>query len=181
MPATPPIHPETLAAKQTENTVTNHPGSGAPFMIKYDKLVIAVGAYSQSERLPPIVTLITDVGLTLASMHLSVQRPWGEGACALLKGCQGRTVYKDACPGMYIITTIFSRKTRFDAYHSGFEQANQPIVNDIERRNLLHFCIVGACACAFLFLPGFILIVWHISFMKTRWRADWCRVCSRVA
>ena len=150
MPATPPIHPDTHTAQQTDNTVTKHPGSGAPFMIKYDKLVIAVGAYSQSERSPRIVTLITGVGLTLASMHLSVQRPWGEGACELLKGYQGRTLYKDACLGMYIITTIFSRKTRLDACHSGFEQANQPIVNDIERRNLLHFCIVGTCACSSL-------------------------------
>lgn len=25
----------------------------------------------------------------------------------------------------------------------GFEQANQPTMSDIERRNILHFCIVG--------------------------------------
>ncbi len=26
----------------------------------------------------------------------------------------------------------------------GFEQANQPSLSDVERRNLLNFCIVGA-------------------------------------
>lgn len=29
-------------------------------------------------------------------------------------------------------------------HSSGFEQANQPILTDVQRRNLLHFAIVGA-------------------------------------
>ncbi|ETW77361.1 hypothetical protein HETIRDRAFT_65511 [Heterobasidion irregulare TC 32-1] len=101
MPATPPIHPETLAAKQTDNTVTNHSDSGAPFMIKYDKLVIAVGAYSQTFNVPGVK----------------------EHAHFL----------KDVKDARSIRTRVLEC----------FEQANQPIVNDIERRNLLHFCIVG--------------------------------------
>ena len=46
MPATRPLN-----AEPTEDPDSQVPqGSGSPFTIKYDKLVIAVGAYSQSRR-----------------------------------------------------------------------------------------------------------------------------------
>ncbi|ESK97028.1 hypothetical protein Moror_6385 [Moniliophthora roreri MCA 2997] len=69
--------------------------------MKYDKLVIAVGAYSQTFGIPGVkehAHFLKDV--------------------------------KDA-------RAIRSRILEC------FEQANQPVMSDIERRNILHFCIVG--------------------------------------
>ncbi|RXW23234.1 hypothetical protein EST38_g2629 [Candolleomyces aberdarensis] len=68
MPATRPLHTEPASGDHSHS----HPIPNEPFSVRYDKLVIAVGAYSQS-----------------------------------------------------------------------FEQANQPFLSDIQRRNLLNFCIVG--------------------------------------
>ncbi|KAF6760448.1 nad(p)h dehydrogenase b1 [Ephemerocybe angulata] len=72
-----------------------------PFSISYDKLVIAVGAYSQTFNVPGVkehAHFLKDV--------------------------------KDA------------RKIRSRILEC-FEQASQPFMSDLERRNLLHFCIVG--------------------------------------
>lgn len=33
----------------------------------------------------------------------------------------------------------------------GFEQANQPVLSDIERRNILNFCVVGASIFPFAY------------------------------
>lgn len=44
---------------------------------------------------------------------------------------------------MYV-STIRELQVRVDEFLcTGFEQANQPIRSDVQRRNLLHFCIVG--------------------------------------
>jgi len=48
MPATRPIEAE--STEDTDSKTTTAPtSSGTPFSIKYDKLIIAVGAYAQSK------------------------------------------------------------------------------------------------------------------------------------
>ncbi|KAL4072246.1 NDE1, mitochondrial external NADH dehydrogenase [Scleroderma citrinum] len=103
MPATPPLPFEKSSAPLVEKTTaeTKFPGTGTPFTLKYDKLVIAVGAYSQTFNVPGVK----------------------EHAHFL----------KDVRDARSIRTRILEC----------FEQANQPILSDIQRRNLLHFCIVG--------------------------------------
>ncbi|KAF9525269.1 pyridine nucleotide-disulfide oxidoreductase-domain-containing protein [Crepidotus variabilis] len=94
MPATKPVGTE----EQVETSTTH---KGEPFTIKYDKLVIAVGAYSQTFNVPGVK----------------------EHAHFL----------KDVTDAREIRSRILEC----------FEQANQPTLSDVERRNLLHFCIVG--------------------------------------
>ena len=48
MPATRPVTSETSDPTEGEEAVAQT-GGGIPFTMNYDKLVIAVGAYSQSE------------------------------------------------------------------------------------------------------------------------------------
>lgn len=49
MPATPPLEIEQSASTLAETCTTEkHPDKGSRFTLRYDKLVIAVGAYSQS-------------------------------------------------------------------------------------------------------------------------------------
>lgn len=52
MPATPPVSFEEPSVPSVEGstTETQSPGTGTHFTVRYDKLVIAVGAYSQSGR-----------------------------------------------------------------------------------------------------------------------------------
>ncbi|KAF8153138.1 pyridine nucleotide-disulfide oxidoreductase-domain-containing protein [Crassisporium funariophilum] len=97
MPATRPVNAEPTADADASNL---HLG-GTPFTLKFDKLVIAVGAYSQTFNVPGVkehAHFLKDV--------------------------------KDA------------RRIRSRILEC-FEQANQPFRSDIERRNLLNFCIVG--------------------------------------
>ncbi|KAA1471917.1 FAD/NAD-P-binding domain-containing protein [Dentipellis sp. KUC8613] len=101
MPATPPLPFEESPAPKIDNTTTGFPGTGTPFSVKWDKLVIAVGAYSQTFNVPGVK----------------------EHAHFL----------KDVKDARAIRTRILEC----------FEQANQPIVTDVERRHLLNFCIVG--------------------------------------
>ncbi|KAF8075047.1 hypothetical protein FPV67DRAFT_1475820 [Lyophyllum atratum] len=77
------------------------PVENSPFSLRYDKLVIAVGAYSQTFNIPGVK----------------------ENAHFL----------KDVKDARMIHSRILEC----------FEQANQPTMSDIQRRNLLNFCIVG--------------------------------------
>ncbi|TFK57589.1 FAD/NAD(P)-binding domain-containing protein [Heliocybe sulcata] len=54
MPATPPMPSEKAPAPLVDNTTTAFPGTGTTFQVKYDKLVIAVGAYSQTFGIPGV-------------------------------------------------------------------------------------------------------------------------------
>ncbi|EIM87464.1 FAD/NAD-P-binding domain-containing protein [Stereum hirsutum FP-91666 SS1] len=101
MPATPPLAFEHKSAPKADPTLTTYPGTGTPFDIKYDRLVIAVGCYSQTFGIPGVK----------------------EHAHFL----------KDVKDARMIRTRILEC----------FEQANQPILTDVQRRNLLHFAIVG--------------------------------------
>ncbi|EGO01244.1 NDE1, mitochondrial external NADH dehydrogenase [Serpula lacrymans var. lacrymans S7.3] len=103
MPATPPLSFEKSSAPMVGNTTTEtqFPGTGTPFTLRYDKLVISVGAYSQTFNVPGVK----------------------EYAHFL----------KDVRDARSIRTRIIEC----------FEQANQPIISDVERRRLLNFCIVG--------------------------------------
>jgi hypothetical protein len=56
----------------------------------------------------------------------------------------------------------------------GFEQANQPTLSDIERRNLLNFCIVGMYF--FSLYPSIRLI-----YGSNRRGTYWGRICGRAA
>ncbi|TFK36642.1 pyridine nucleotide-disulfide oxidoreductase-domain-containing protein [Crucibulum laeve] len=98
--------PATRLPSESANTitpidVTHHPRGGIPFSMRYDKLIISVGAYSQTFNVPGV----KEYALFLKDV-------------------------KDA------------RRIRSRILEC-FEQANQPTLSDIERRNLLHFCIVG--------------------------------------
>lgn len=105
MPATAPLEFEgsasaPLAGETTKET--SYPlGTGNAFNLRYDKLVIAVGAYSQTFDVPGVK----------------------EHAHFL----------KDVRDARAIRTRIIDC----------FEQANQPVLSDVQRRNLLNFCIVG--------------------------------------
>ncbi|KAK7053379.1 hypothetical protein VNI00_004005 [Paramarasmius palmivorus] len=102
VPSTPPAPFSSPADVSTPTPSSPRPGStGQSFTMKYDKLVIAVGAYSQTFGIPGVkehAHFLKDV--------------------------------KDA-------RAIRSRILEC------FEQANQPVMSDIERRNILNFCIVG--------------------------------------
>ncbi|KAH7909184.1 FAD/NAD(P)-binding domain-containing protein [Hygrophoropsis aurantiaca] len=58
MPATPPLSFETSSAPNLKvpgtDTETQFPGTGTSFKLRYDKLVIAVGAYSQTFNVPGV-------------------------------------------------------------------------------------------------------------------------------
>lgn len=54
MPATPPLSFEKAPAPPLDATTTAFPGTGTTFEVKYDKLVIAVGAYSQTFGIPGV-------------------------------------------------------------------------------------------------------------------------------
>ncbi|KAG9308297.1 NDE1, mitochondrial external NADH dehydrogenase [Chiua virens] len=102
MPAT-HLPSEKYSAPPVQGTQseTQFPGTGTPFTVRYDKLVIAVGAYAQTFNVPGVK----------------------EYAHFL----------KDVRDARAIRTRILDC----------FEQANQPVLSDIQRRNLLNFCIVG--------------------------------------
>ncbi|KAF9564049.1 FAD/NAD(P)-binding domain-containing protein [Agrocybe pediades] len=88
-------------AESTGNLDVLPSNPGPPFTLHYDKLIVAVGAYSQTFNVPGVkehAHFLKDV--------------------------------KDA------------RKIRGRILEC-FEQANQPFMSDIQRRNLLNFCIVG--------------------------------------
>ncbi|KAF9453319.1 NDE1, mitochondrial external NADH dehydrogenase [Macrolepiota fuliginosa MF-IS2] len=100
MPATRPVTAGASDPTQSEE-VELHATSNVPFEMRYDKLVIAVGAYSQTFNIP---------GVKEHAHFLKDVRD--------ARRIRGRIL---EC----------------------FEQANQPTLSDIERRNLLNFCIVG--------------------------------------
>ncbi|PPR03369.1 hypothetical protein CVT24_012494 [Panaeolus cyanescens] len=95
MPATRPVNAEATEAADA----VRQPNE--PFTLSYDKLIIAVGAYSQTFNVPGV-----------------------KEHAHFLKDI------KDA------------RRIRLRILEC-FEQANQPTLSDVERRNLLNFCIVG--------------------------------------
>ncbi|KAG1740488.1 NDE1, mitochondrial external NADH dehydrogenase [Suillus paluster] len=104
MPATPALEfgrATSAPVVETATTESSYPTTGTPFTLRYDKLVIAVGAYSQTFNVPGVK----------------------EHAHFL----------KDVRDARAIRTRIIDC----------FEQANQPVLSDIQRRNLLNFCIVG--------------------------------------
>ncbi|KAF8452645.1 NDE1, mitochondrial external NADH dehydrogenase [Boletus edulis BED1] len=103
MPATPSLSSERSSARLVESSKpwTQSSGVGTPFTVRYDKLVIAVGAYSQTFDVPGVK--------------------------------QYAHFLKDVRDARAIRTRILDC----------FELANQPILSDIQRRNLLNFCIVG--------------------------------------
>jgi len=105
MAATPPLTFEKSVAPIDEITPTgglsHFAGTGTAFTQRYDKLVIAVGAYAQTFNVP---------GVKVHAHFL-----------------------KDVRDARRIRTRILEC----------FEQANQPTLSDVDRRNLLNFCIVG--------------------------------------
>ncbi|KAG6850786.1 hypothetical protein H0H93_008824 [Arthromyces matolae] len=107
MPATPSVSTKDASARQT------------PFTLEYDKLVIAVGAYSQSD-----VSSQLKKRLSLTNRDPAFNIPGVKENALFLKDV------KDA-------RIIHSRILEC------FEQANQPTVSAEERQKLLNFCIVG--------------------------------------
>ncbi|TFK51238.1 NDE1, mitochondrial external NADH dehydrogenase [Heliocybe sulcata] len=101
MPATPPLPFEKKPATLADVTTTAYPGTGTPFQLPYDKLIISVGAYAQTFGVPGV----KEHGYFL----------------------------KDVKDARSIRTRILEC----------FEQAAEPLLTDDQRRNILHFCIVG--------------------------------------
>ncbi|CDO68593.1 hypothetical protein BN946_scf184996.g24 [Trametes cinnabarina] len=123
MPATAPVKlPE--SGHPTERSDVNESassvkGSTEKFQLTYDKLVIAVGAYSQSTATYYLVRSAADARDCAAFNVPGVK----EHAHFL----------KDIRDARAIRTRILDC----------FEQANQPTITDADRRKLLNFCIVG--------------------------------------
>ncbi|KAH8833800.1 hypothetical protein DL96DRAFT_1666819 [Flagelloscypha sp. PMI_526] len=90
--------PDATAYQAWCDNIGDHPSK---FKLEYDKLVIAVGAYSQTFGVPGV------------KEH-----------------------------GFFLKDIADARKIRSRILEC-FEQANSPLLSDVERRNLLHFCIVG--------------------------------------
>lgn len=123
------------------------------FQIGYDKLVIAVGAYSQSKNAPfyNLAFLINNFMLFVIAFNIPGVK---EHAYFLKDVRDARAIrlrileckYKFICYQLtykmitYLIGSIFT----------GFEQASQPLISDDERRRLLNFCIVGMFSNYFL-------------------------------
>ncbi len=83
MPATRPVTDKASDPVEGEEA-TNQATGGIPFTMTYDKLVIAVGAYSQSENHSnPFVKSFNP--------YPSVQHPGREGACTFSQRYQGRS------------------------------------------------------------------------------------------
>ncbi|KAG6380296.1 NDE1, mitochondrial external NADH dehydrogenase [Boletus reticuloceps] len=102
MPATPSLSSERSSARLVESSnETQSSGASTPFTVRYDKLVIAVGAYSQTFDVPGV---------------------------------------KEYAHFLKNVRDARAIRTRI---LDCFELANQPILSDIQRRNLLNFCIVG--------------------------------------
>jgi len=97
MPATRPITGEvadpTAAEDSKEEALYN-----TPFTMRYDKLIIAVGAYSQSEKQ---IFLIPFSSIMLMETN-SIQYPWRERTRTLPQGRQRRPSDSESDPRMYI-------------------------------------------------------------------------------
>lgn len=133
MPATPPAFHESRPAPSHSDHAPSD--NNTPFTIGYDKLVIAVGAYSQS-----ISFLFCLVKTVINRNHTSVQCSRSKGVCSFSQGRQG-------CQGYPFSNTWMFAHSNVNFLHSqrntGFEQANQPTISDADRRKLLNFCVVG--------------------------------------
>ncbi len=141
MLATPPVNfsePGVSAGNTDPNeSASAVAGSSQKFQLTYDKLVIAVGAYSQSMS----SLSHPSSAKCLHALH-SVQCPRREGTRVLPQGYQRRTTHSHKGAGMS------ANRARIhglcsDDWLAGFEQANQPTITDADRRKLLNFCIVG--------------------------------------
>ncbi|CEQ40151.1 SPOSA6832_01729, partial [Sporobolomyces salmonicolor] len=98
------------------------PGADKGFELGYDKLVIAVGAYSQTfgtEGVKEYATFLKDVRVHLCSLFSAA--------------VQHHLLQKSPQDARKIRSRILEC----------FELASLPTVNDQERKNLLHFVIVG--------------------------------------
>ncbi|KAM6501068.1 Pyridine nucleotide-disulfide oxidoreductase domain containing protein [Amanita muscaria] len=115
MPATKPIVAQAASAVAAEKAAeSQHPqpqANATPFTLRYDKLVVAVGAYSQSKLLSRQYLPPFNVPGIKKHAHF----------------------LKDVREARMIRSRILEC----------FEQASQPTVSDIDRRNVLNFCIVG--------------------------------------
>ncbi|KAK2460757.1 hypothetical protein APHAL10511_007227 [Amanita phalloides] len=100
MPATKPIVSQTTSAVEAKGVPLAISGV-VPFTLRYDKLVIAVGAYSQTFDVPGVK--------------------------------EHANFLKDVRDAQMIRSRVLEC----------FEQAAQPTISDIDRRNVLNFCIVG--------------------------------------
>lgn len=90
MPATPPVPSAIHAGPEPDRTESyTHDVQLNPYEIPFDKLVISVGAYAQSEspvsRLPSLS----------ADVVLSVWHPRCQGSCAVPEGLAGRAADTD--------------------------------------------------------------------------------------
>ncbi|KAF5365327.1 hypothetical protein D9758_005414 [Tetrapyrgos nigripes] len=102
MPATPPYPYASPSDTFNDKTrVIRRPGTDEPFTVRYDKLVIAVGCYSQTFNIPGV------------KEHA------------------------------HFLKDIRDARAIRNRIYECLEQANQPILSDIERRGLLNFCVVG--------------------------------------
>lgn len=134
MPATRPTNADPKPKHDEDTNIIDH--SGTPFSIHFDKLVIAVGAYSQSDY--------------LRSFFFSFLNGWNLPAAFNVPGVKEHAHFlKDVKDARRIRGRILECPWISPNYHkssnasAGFEQANQPFLTDIERRHLLNFCVVG--------------------------------------
>jgi len=99
MPATRPI-----TGREADPTTAEDPKEEAsyntPFTLQYDKLIIAVGAYSQSEENQIFLSSI------MLMETYSIQYPWRKRTCTLPQRRQRRPSDSGSDPGMCIFFTF---------------------------------------------------------------------------
>jgi NADPH-dependent 2,4-dienoyl-CoA reductase/sulfur reductase-like enzyme len=100
MPATRPTNADPKP-KHDEDTNFIDPTS-TPFSIHFDKLVIAVGAYSQSD-----LVFLFYLSQLLNSC-CSFQRTRGERTCSFSERCQRRPQNTESYPGVFVKRVMLS-------------------------------------------------------------------------
>lgn len=151
MPATPPTPYHTngnanaedaASATDAEKKDESSPKTnGETFRLRYDTLVIAVGAYNQSE----FVSVKSCRGETDNILDLPAFNVPGvkEHAHFLKDIRDARAIRSRILECAYHSDPCAPSCTPANMSCVGFEQANQPTITDADRRSLLNFCIVG--------------------------------------
>lgn len=100
MPATPPapFHKDQSVQPNTDPTTAAYPSTGSKYRLRYDKLVIAVGAYNQSE----LSDLVAPFGVWDSSASPSFQRARRKRTRALSEGYQRCTCYSNESSRVYV-------------------------------------------------------------------------------
>ena len=102
MPATRPTNADPKPRHDEDTNVIDQ--SGVPFSMHFDRLVIAVGAYSQSDYLIDRVFFFSFADKSCCSFR----RTWGQRTRPFSERCQGRPENTRSYLGMSVILFLLS-------------------------------------------------------------------------